>query len=148
MIWFQELSFTLSKIFQFAKCPKYPNAVCKPDYCGGCKARWYSSTGAELDCSVDSKCPDGVSEVACLIDPCQVRKSNTCTLMKSLKLCSFRQQHVQQIQQLHVLLIIVVVVILFGKNPMAQSQSVMHLLPNAFSFSLIFQIWISSFFSR
>ena len=29
-------------------CPKFPNAVCLPDYCKGCNARFYTEFGVEV----------------------------------------------------------------------------------------------------
>ena len=32
-----------------ARCPRNPSAVCIPDYCGTCKARFYNSTFHEVN---------------------------------------------------------------------------------------------------
>nr|XP_039265115.1 kielin/chordin-like protein isoform X1 [Styela clava]XP_039265116.1 kielin/chordin-like protein isoform X2 [Styela clava] len=44
-----------------AECPAIPNAVCKPNYCGGCKREWSDRRGrrtfTEADCAPLDYCP-------------------------------------------------------------------------------------------
>ncbi|XP_070559034.1 uncharacterized protein [Ptychodera flava] len=61
-----------------AKCPKYPNAQCRSNYCGGCNADFYDIYGNKVDCRLGVSnrdndyygCPPGVAIVACRVDPC------------------------------------------------------------------------------
>ncbi|XP_078000283.1 uncharacterized protein LOC144452853 isoform X2 [Glandiceps talaboti] len=61
-------------------CPKFPNAQCRANYCGGCNAEFYDLYGNKVDCRLGVKgeldeyygCDPGVPIVACKVDPCLV----------------------------------------------------------------------------
>nr|XP_006822461.1 PREDICTED: neurogenic locus notch homolog protein 1-like [Saccoglossus kowalevskii] len=62
-------------------CPKYPNALCRANYCGGCFADFYDIYGSKIeDCRLGGDteldeyygCPPDVPVVACKLDPCLV----------------------------------------------------------------------------
>ena len=63
---------------QVNKCAKYPDAICKPNYCGGCNADFYLN-GEKVDCKNPSsydamprrECPPGKPLVYCWRNPCQ-----------------------------------------------------------------------------
>ncbi|KAL4216652.1 hypothetical protein ACF0H5_024375 [Mactra antiquata] len=50
-------------------CRNFPNAVCRPDGCGGCKDTWYVDNTL-VDCLSD-ECPPRVPVVKCVDDPCK-----------------------------------------------------------------------------
>lgn len=50
-------------------CRNFPNAVCRPDGCGGCKDTWYVDNKL-VDCLSD-ECPPKVPIVKCVDDPCK-----------------------------------------------------------------------------
>ncbi|CAF0848071.1 unnamed protein product [Rotaria sordida] len=39
---------------QEATCPAYPDAKCISNYCGGCKAEWFTSSGEQVQCGTAS----------------------------------------------------------------------------------------------
>ncbi|KAK3605484.1 hypothetical protein CHS0354_001472 [Potamilus streckersoni] len=60
---------------QVTKCPKYPQARCVANYCGGCHAHFFvGERNVTKDCQTSEPCPDGKPPVSCLVDPCQVTK--------------------------------------------------------------------------
>ena len=57
-----------------AKCPKYPDAECVSNYCGGCNAEFFDGD-KKVDCEADGvdpdpQCPGGEPVVNCFADPC------------------------------------------------------------------------------
>ncbi|XP_065315536.1 kielin/chordin-like protein [Gordionus sp. m RMFG-2023] len=59
---------------QFAKCPAYPKAECRSNYCGGCHADFYLYK-EKVSCSeTNGKCPPDKPKVNCLVDPCKIAK--------------------------------------------------------------------------
>ncbi|CAG5123263.1 unnamed protein product, partial [Candidula unifasciata] len=57
-------------------CPRYPNARCVDDYCGGCNARYFvNDTEVTRFCpSSPEVCPDGNRPVACFQQPCNATR--------------------------------------------------------------------------
>ncbi|XP_072014181.1 hyalin-like [Amphiura filiformis] len=53
-----------------ATCSAYPNAACRPNYCGGCNAEFYDDRRNQVDCDQTATCPDGSDPIACLTNPC------------------------------------------------------------------------------
>ncbi|CAF4651443.1 unnamed protein product [Rotaria sp. Silwood1] len=39
---------------QGATCPRYPDATCVSNYCGGCKAEWFRCDGQQVQCTTTS----------------------------------------------------------------------------------------------
>ncbi|KAH3860045.1 uncharacterized protein LOC127865563 [Dreissena polymorpha] len=50
-------------------CRNFPDAVCRPDGCGGCADTWFLDNKL-VDCLSDA-CPPGVPIVKCVDDPCK-----------------------------------------------------------------------------
>lgn len=63
-------------------CPRYPNAECRDDYCGGCNARYYVDNrevtrfcqGNEVTTTTNKpiSCKPGVPVFQCFVRPCSV----------------------------------------------------------------------------
>lgn len=54
------------------RCPAYPTATCRPNYCGGCNAEFYTSDGTEVTALCNSRPTQCSNIVNCLINPCTV----------------------------------------------------------------------------
>ncbi|KAL3885814.1 hypothetical protein ACJMK2_025850 [Sinanodonta woodiana] len=56
-------------------CPKFPDALCVPTYCGCYASFFVGKNNVTNICETDDElCPDGSSPVNCLVDPCKVAK--------------------------------------------------------------------------
>eukprot|EP00058_Branchiostoma_floridae_P022677 XP_002608167.1 hypothetical protein BRAFLDRAFT_90418 [Branchiostoma floridae] len=47
---------------QVTKCPAYPAATCRSNYCGGCNAVFFDANGNKVNCNAYGGCPRGYTK--------------------------------------------------------------------------------------
>ena len=52
-------------------CSKYPNAICKPNYCGNCTADFHHEDKTPVDSCEEPECGEGEAIATCEENPCE-----------------------------------------------------------------------------